>query len=319
MKDTLASKHGTDAGRDPGGRKADPYPRFVTPGGRPSIRIEGLNRKRFGDGYHWLMTLSWPRFLLWWVALYLGANLLFGFLYWIQPGGVAQARPHVFSDAFFFSVQTLGTIGYGQMWPRSLYVHSLVTAEAFTSLALTAVGTGLIFARVSRPTARVLFSRHAVIINREGQPTLMFRAGNIRMNQILEADVSVSLARRQFTREGVEFRTFIDLKMVRSHSPLFGLTWTIMHQIDETSPLHGADRASLEACQAELIIIISGVDDTFAQRIHARHSYLPHEIVWGRRMADIILPDGNGGRYVDYGRFHDLEDLLGAIESPTGG
>ena len=310
MKTLLSRLRGRRAARD-AQAPADPYPRFVSTSGRPSIRIQGLNRKRFGDVYHWLMTLSWTRFSLWWMALYLGANLLFGFLYWLQPGGVAQARPHAFSDAFFFSVQTLGTIGYGQMWPRSLYAQSLVTVEAFTSLALTAVGTGLIFARVSRPTARVLFSRNAVIVTREGQLTLMFRAGNVRMNQILEADVSLSLARRQFSREGVEFRTFIDLKVVRAHSPMFGLTWTVMHQIDEASPLYAADQASLEACQAELVIVISGVDDTFAQRIHARHSYLPHEIVWGRRLADIILYDAQGARYVDYGRFHDLDEPPG--------
>ena len=297
--DTSARRRAKGDGRGDGGRSPGPYPSFLSP-------------------RHWLMRLSWPRFLLWWVAVYLGTNLLFGGLYWLQPGGVAQARPHVFSDAFFFSVQTLGTIGYGEMWPRSLYVHALVTAEAFTSLALTAVGTGLIFARVSRPTARVMFSRQAVVIRREDRPTLMFRAGNVRMNQILEADVSLSLARRQFTREGVEFRTFIDLKAVRSHSPLFGLTWTIMHEIDEASPLFGADRASLEACEAELIIIISGVDDTFAQRIHARHSYLPYQIVWGRRMADIILRDEDGGRYVDYGRFHDLMDASTAESSEPG-
>ena len=253
----------------------DPYPRFVSANGRPTIRIEGLHRQRFGDGYHWLMTLSWTRFLLWWVAVYLGTNLLFGVLFWLEPGSVANARPGSFADAFFFSVQTLGTIGYGQMWPRSLFAHTLVTIEAFSSLALTAVGTGLIFARISRPTARVLFSRCAAVMPRNGVPTLMFRLGNVRLNQILEADISVSLARRGFTTEGVEFRGFTDLKMVRSHSPLFGLTWTAMHVIDETSPLYGATRESLEAVMAEFVIVASGVDDTFGQRIHARHSYLP--------------------------------------------
>jgi inward rectifier potassium channel len=261
------------------------------------------------------MTLSWPRFLLLWMAVYMGVITLFGLLFWLQPGGVAQARPWVFLDNFFFSVQTLGTIGYGDMWPKSVYANVLVTVEAFVSLALTAVGTGLIFARVSRPTARVMFSRCAVVTAREGQPHLMFRAGNIRMNQILEADVSVSLARRGYSREGVEYRGFVDLKTVRSHSPMFGLTWTIMHVIDETSPLYGATQESLEAVQAEFVIVLSGVDDTFAQRIHARHSYLPHEVVWGKRMADIILADA-GGRYVDYGRFHDLTDEMAPSAPP---
>ncbi len=289
-------------------RGQDPYPRFVSPDGRPSVRIVGLHRQRFGDSYHWLMALSWPRFLLLWVGVYLVTITLFAFLFWLQPGGVAAARPHAFLDHFFFSVQTLGTIGYGDMWPRTVYANVLVTIEAFASLSLTAVGTGLIFARVSRPTARVLFSRCAVVTARDGGLNFMFRAGNVRMNQILEADISVTLARRGYSREGVEYRGFVDLKTVRSHSPLFGLTWTIMHIVDETSPLYGETRESLEADLSEIVIVLSGVDDTFGQRIHARHSYLPHEIVWGRRMADIILQDEHGHRYVDYGRFHDLAD-----------
>ena len=296
----------------------DLYPRFVSPDGRPSVKIVGLHRARFGAGYHWMMRLSWPQFLLLWVGVYLGVISLFAVLFWLQPAGVAQARPGVLLDDFFFSVQTLGTIGYGDMWPRSVYANCLVTTEAFASLALTAVGTGLIFARVSRPTARVLFSRQAVITPRNGQPTLMFRAGNIRLNQILEADVSVSIARNGRTLEGVEYRGFTDLKMVRSHSPLFGLSWTVMHVIDETSPLHGATRASLEAVRAELIVVLSGVDDTFAQRIHARHSYLPYEIVWDRRHADVLLTDGEGRRYIDYGRFHDLAETDRAQVDPAG-
>ena len=315
MKPSLTA-HRTLGVVDTGGpMEADPYPRFVSPGGRPSLRIEGIQRQRFSDGYHWMMTLSWPRFLLFWIGVYLAVNGLFALLYWLRPGAVGGARPGSFADGFFFSVQTLGTIGYGQLWPKTLYAHLLVTAEAFSSLALTAVATGLIFSRVSRPTARVLFSRRAVVAMRNGETTLMFRAGNVRMNQILEADVSVTLAQRGFTKEGIEYRGFVDLKTVRSHSPLFGLTWTVMHAIDEASPLHGATRESLEAQLTEIVVVLSGVDDTFAQRIHARHSYLPHEIAWNHRLADIILQAEDGSRYADYGRFHDVvEQAPGASD-----
>ena len=306
MKAPLQGNRALGAVDNGASQAEDPYPRFVARDGRPSIRVAGLRQQRFGDGYHWLMTLSWARFLLLWMGVYLSVIALFAVLFWLQPGGVAQARPGVLLDDFFFSVQTLGTIGYGDMWPKTVYANVLVTVEAFASLALTAVGTGLIFSRVSRPTARVMFSRCAVVTPRDGQLNLMFRAANIRNNQILEADVSVTLARRGFSREGVEYRGFVDLKMVRSHSPLFGLSWTMMHVIDEDSPLHGATRDSLEADIVEIVIVLSGVDDTFAQRIHARHSYLPHEIVWGKRMADIILTEEGGDRYIDYGRFHDL-------------
>lgn len=316
VRETLTANRALGVVHDGATRDADPYPRFVTSSGRPNIRIVGLNRPPLDDGYHWMMELSWPQFLLVWVGVYLLVISLFAVLYWLQPGGVTRARPGVLLDDFFFSVQTLGTIGYGDMAPRSVYANLLVTVEAFASFAMTAVSTGLIFARVSRPTARVMFTRYATVTQRNGQPTLMFRAGNVRMNQLLEADVSVSLARNGRSLEGVEYRGFTELKMVRAHSPLFGLTWTMMHVVDETSPLHGASRESLEAVQAELVVMLSGVDDTFAQRVHARHSYLPHEIVWGRRHADIFLRDDKGERYLDYSRFHDLADAGTAPASP---
>ena len=282
------------------------YPRVAT-GGRIQVRVVGLNRGRFEDSYHRLLTLSWSRFALLWVGVYLGVNLLFAVCYWVQPGGIANARPWSFEDAFFFSVQTLGTIGYGAMSPRSLPVNLLVTTEAFSSIALTAVATGLIFARISRPTARVMFSRVAVVTPRNGAPTLMFRAANVRVNQIVEAEVTVNLARTVITDEGASYRGFYNLPTVRARSPLFALTWMVMHVIDEASPLWGVDPADLAQEQAELIIVISGVDETFAQRIHARHAYTIAEIAWNRSFVDILSMDEDGKRVIDYGRFHDLK------------
>ncbi len=283
------------------------YPRIMTRNGRPQIKILGLKRRRFGDVYHRLMTVDWFQFFLLAVTLYLGVNLVFAILYWIQPGGLTGARPWSFEDAFFFSVQTLGTIGYGAMSPHSAYTNLLVTAEAFCSIAVTAIGTGLIFARISRPTARVMFTRNAVVTLRDGVPTLMFRVGNQRANQILEAEVSLSLAKRGMTKEGSAFVGFYDLRPVRGRSPLFALTWSIMHAIDETSPLYGSTQASLLAEEAEIIVVVSGLDETFAQRIHARHSFLPHEIKFGRRFADVLSVAPDGERAIDYTRFQELE------------
>ncbi|WP_216839338.1 ion channel [Caulobacter sp. S45] len=290
---------------DPSGRPRATHPQMLS-AGRPQVKVVGLHRGRFEDVYHRLLTLSWWRFFLLWVGIYLGVNFVFAVLYWVQPGGLINARPWSFEDAFFFSVQTLGTIGYGTMSPHSTFANLLVTAEAFFSLALTAVGTGLIFARISRPTARVMFSRIAVVTPRDGVRTLMFRAANTRVNQILEAEVSISLARTVTTLEGISYRGFYALQPLRSRSPLFALSWTVMHVIDETSPLYGVDDAALLAENAELIVVISGVDETFAQRIHTRHSYLPHEIRWDRGFADILTMDEHGHRVIDYGRFHDL-------------
>ncbi len=173
-------------------------------------------------------------------AAFLALNLLFAGLYMLAPGGVGNLRAGDFWNAFFFSVQTFGSIGYGYMFPRSYTADAIVTLESFTSLVYVALGTGLVFARVSRPTARVSFSRVAVIHDFDGVPTLMFRAANRRSNQILEAEVMVSLARDAVTREGHAIRRFEELKTARARSPLFALSWSVMHTIDAKSPLRDA-------------------------------------------------------------------------------
>ena len=285
---------------------------------RPN-RIEIIGRRRAGmdDLYHQLLTASWARFLTLSAITYLAINGIFALLFWADRTGVAggalksPAGPSdglwALADAFFFSVQTFGTIGYGGMAPADLYTNLLVTVESFVGLGAVAVLTGIIFARVSRPTARVLFSERATISSFEGQPTLIFRCANERANQILDAEVTVSLARQVVTQEGLRVRRMLDLKVVRSRSPLFALTWMILHVIDETSPLFGATPESLVEEKAEILVIVAGVDETFAQRIHARHSYMPEDIAWNRRLADILTVGADGHRVVDYTRFHTLE------------
>jgi inward rectifier potassium channel len=289
-------------------RLAAQYPRMVGPKGKLDVTIRGLRRRKWTDLYHQLLTLSWGGFLLVWIIVYLAANLVFATLFWLDRGGLSGAHPGSFEDAFFFSVQTLGTIGYGVIAPKSRFANALVAVESFFSFGISALSTGMIFARVSRPTARVMFSRHAVVTPINGVPTLMFRAANERQNQVLEADVTVTLARNLVTSEGVTFRAFQALTLKRSRSPLFALSWSIMHAVDETSPLFGQTLETLLADRAEIVIVLAGVDETLAQRIYARHSYLPHGIVWGRRHADIIQIAEDGRAVVEYGRFHDLQE-----------
>ena len=290
------------------------YPRIVVPDGRPRVEVQGLKRGGVHDLYHGLLTLSWAGFITLGALVYFATNLLFGLLYWLDPQGISGARPGSFADAFFFSVETFGTIGYGVLAPRGDYANWLMTAEAFVSIALTAVATGLIFARFSRPTARVMFSRVAVIAPFEGVPTLMFRAANVRANQVLEADVSLSLARQTRTREGVTLRRLYDLKVVRARQPLFALSWTVMHPVDAQSPLYGASLESLMAEQAEIVIVLSGTDETFAQRIHARHSYIPTDLVWDRHFEDILSISPDGRRVVDYTKFHEVRPASAPVE-----
>jgi inward rectifier potassium channel len=205
-------------------------------------------------------------------------------------------------------MQTIGVYSTSSMAPADLYTDAVVTLESFFSVLNIAVATGAVFARVSRPMARVMFSRNAVVGTFNGTPTLMFRIANQRGNQVLEAAVTVTLARQTITREGQTMRRFEELALVRARSPLFRLTWTVMHPLDENSPLYGATRETMFDDRVELIAVLSGTDDIYAATIHARHSYLPHEIAWKKRFADIIGTRSDGRSVIDLRKFHDLHD-----------
>ena len=280
-------------------------PRKGTPG---PVIIRG-ERAPLIDIYHRILALPLQMVLLLMAATFVVLNLMFAGLFMLAPGGVGNLKAGDFWNAFFFSVQTFGTIGYGYMFPRSFAADLIVTGETFIGLVYVAIFTGLVFARVSKPTARVSFSEVAVIHAFDGVPTLMFRAANRRSNQILEAEVTVSLARDTHTLEGHSIRRFQELRITRSRSPLFAYSWTVMHPIDEASPLYGQDRAALRRDRAELIVVLSGLDDRYAQRVHARHAYSADDLVWDKRLADVITLRPDGRRSIDYRRFHDIEDL----------
>jgi inward rectifier potassium channel len=275
--------------------------------GRP---IQALGGRRGGltDLYHGLLRISLGWLLAMLGGVYIALNLIFAVLYLLDPGGVSNLRAGDFANAFFFSVQTISTVGYGVMTPISVYANLVVTAECFLNLVMVAVTTGVIFAHVSKPTARVLFSKVATITQFDGAPHLMFRAINERSNQILEAEVMLNLARQTVTLEGRAWRRFQDLAVTRQRSPLFALSWTIMHPLDEASPLYGANAESLRAEDAEIIVVISGVDDTFAQRIHARHTYGAADILWDKEFESVLTVEPDGRWVLDYRKFHDVRD-----------
>lgn len=282
-------------------------PRIVPRNASEQIARVGLRTAWWSDLYHRALTMGWGPFALTGTLIYVAANAAFAGLYLLQPGSIQGARPGSFADAFFFSVQSISTIGFGGMLPATLYANVLTTAEAIASLALVALATGSVFARISRPTARVMFGRSVVIGPYNGVPTLFVRLGNQRTSQIVEADVSVALLRSEYSDEGVPFRRFYDLGLARSHTPVFGLTFSVMHPIDAASPLAGTTPEALEAMEAELLVAVTGLEETTSQTVHARCSYTAAEILWNRRFADIIKRDENGRRYIDYSRFHDTE------------
>jgi inward rectifier potassium channel len=276
---------------------------------RFNIVTKGMSHSVWRDPYHLLLTLNWWRFFGLIALGYVATNALFALLYLAGGNAIENARPGSFADAFFFSVQTMASIGYGAMYPRTDYANILVTIEALIGLTGLAMGTGVTLARFSRPTARVTFSRVAVIAPHNEMPTLMFRAANERRNQILEAQMRVSLLRDEFTAEGEFMRRFYDLKLIRSQSSFFALTWTVMHPIDESSPLYGETPDSLAQTKAEVVVSLVGIDETVSQTVHARYFYLEQEILWHHRFADVLLEKPNGQRLIDYNRFHEVIPL----------
>jgi inward rectifier potassium channel len=283
--------------------------RIFSRDGTIDIVRKGGKVLRRGDLYHWFLSLRLWSLVGLCAGAYLLMNSFFALLYLLDSEGVANARPGNFADAFFFSVQTMATIGYGSMYPKSVFANLVVTVETVVGLLSFALITGLLFSRFSRPTARVLFSNVATVAPYNGVPTLMFRVANERRNQILQAEISVTLLRTEHTAEGVEVRRQLDLKLVRARSAFFSLSWTIMHPIDESSPLWGQTPESLAAAEVELAILLTGTDETFNQMVHGRFAYSAAEILWNRRLADIVhrMPDGQ--RIVDYTRFHDTLPL----------
>ncbi len=259
------------------------------------------------DLYHALLTANWGVLFGLLAAAYVVFNLVFAVLYRLQDGSILNAKPGSFMDAFFFSVQTMATIGYGDMHPATLYANLLVTVEVLLGLTGFALATGLIFARFSRPTARIMFSRYAAVTIHDGQRMLMFRAANQRRNRILEARASLMLVQNEWTKEGTVMRRFYELKVTRSHNPTFALTWTVMHPIDGESPLKGVTDESLKEWEAEIVASLSGTDESFSQTIHARHGYDADHIRWGWRFADIIGRTPEGRVTIDYDKFHDME------------
>lgn len=277
------------------------------------VRPIGAGRWHPADIYHQLLRMKWRAVTGLFVASFLAFNLLFAAAYSLDPTGIDwgehPVRATLFLRDFFFSVQTVATIGYGNMYPVSVYANVMVVIEITLGILFFAIVTGIVFARFSRPTARVLFSRIAVVTNVDGLPTLMFRAANLRNNLVFEARATVSVLMDENVG-GTVMRRFKDLALVRDANPVFTLSWTIMHPIDEHSPLAHWVPGSEAPDNSEIIVVLSGIDDRTGQTIHGRWSYAASDIRWNAKFADIIGQLPNGTRTIDYRRFHDAVDEI---------
>ncbi len=264
-------------------------------------------KREWRDAYQWLLALSWPQFGLFVGGVYLALNCLFGLLFMVGGNCVAYMRPGSFRDSFFFSVQTLATVGYGHLYPVSLYGNILATIEIMSGLFLIAVMTGLIFVRFSRPIARIVFSRSVVIAPLNGQPTLMVRIGNLRHRQLVEAEFRIVFNRDEPLIEGGDFRYFYNLKLQFDRLPSFPAALTLRHVIDETSPLYGV---TPEACEKSRVVIVAsvvGIDPVIPASVQTQMDYSWREIKFGERFVEMYTDHGDGRLTVDYALLHDTE------------
>lgn len=261
------------------------------------------------DPYHLLLTIPWSGFLVFIVLLYIIFNALFALVYLAGGNSIANAQPGEFWDAFFFSVQTLASIGYGNLYPQTFYANTVVTVEALVELLGFALVTGLVFARFSQSTAHVVFSDFAVVTPYNGVPTLMFRTANQRRNQIVEAQMRVYLLRDEVSPEGQFMRRLYPLRLLRSQTPSFALTWTAIHPIDSKSPLQNQTTESLVQLKAQIVISLSGIDETVAQAVHTQYIYQAQEILWNYRLSDIIHETKTGEHYINFAHFHEVVPL----------
>lgn len=263
--------------------------------------VIGDEPARLRDAYHSFLRWRWSASLGLIAAGFVVVNFVFATLYMIS-GGISGSDGGFF-DAMSFSVQTLGTIGYGAMYPASRAASVVMALEAVTSLVLTALATGLVFSKFARPTTRVAFSRNAVITQHEGNRTLVFRAGNRRSNVIVEATIHVVAVFTTVTQEGKVFYKAVDLPMVRDRQVGMTRGWTLMHVIDEASPFHGATAERLKELEMELYIALTGIDDVSVQTVHAIHTYTDDQIRIDHHFEDTVLALDNGEYAVDMTKF----------------
>lgn len=278
---------------------------MAQPGAQDSgIDVVHAPQDRLGDLYHTMLRAPWWITLVTIAGLVLAVNLLFAIVF-LGTGGIAGARPGSFADAFFFSVQTVGTVGYGAMYPATLAANLAVTAETIVALVVAAVSTGLVFSKFSIPQARLEFAREAVIFRNEGVPTLAIRLSNTRANYIVEAQVKITLVRAETTREGVFFYRMYDLRLARDRSPQLGRSWQVLHAITDDSPMRGATPESMRAQEMELTVTVLGIDGTSSQTVYGSHVYDDARVRFGARYADMLFPKPGGRIELDYRMLHD--------------
>src|SRR6202012_2768294 len=278
--------------------------RVVRFGGREVV-TEGLHLSFWADISHRCMTASWPSFIGGAVLVFIAFNAVFAVVYWVRNQPISNVPDGAYIDYLYFSIETLSTAGYGDMHPQTHYGHFIATIELFTGIFSMSLMTGLIFARFSRPSSRILVSNGGVVSSHEGETTLMVRFANERHNVISNATAKLWMLKNVVTAEGHPTRRFFELRLLRNESPIFALSWTIYHLIDERSPLYGLTQQDMASSDVALVVVVSGYDVVAGQTVNARKTYEHADILFGQRYVDVVVPSDDGRVRIDYGRFHD--------------
>ncbi len=291
--------------------QAENAARFLNKDGSFNSRRMGLDWFSSLSPFYALIVMPWWAFFSILTGSFVLVNLIFAVFYVLCGSDalfmtIPNPIENLFWRGFFFSIETLSTIGYGHIAPNNIAAHIVSSIEAFLGLVGAALITGVVFSRFSKPVSRILWSKNALIAPFQGGQALMFRITNGFRNEIIDIEAQVSLARFEMVN-GKRMRRFYGLPLEREKVAFFSLAWTLVHPIDEKSPLWGISEADLDASQAELLIVIHGLDDVLFQRIHARGSYKAEEIVWNAKFANIYVPNAQGGAAIDVRKLNDFE------------
>jgi inward rectifier potassium channel len=294
-------------------RSRQTHSRVRKVGGRRII-AEGLESNLWKDIYYNAMTASWAVFVGALAAAFLALNVVFALVYDLGDHPIANAD-NGFASLFFFSVETASTVGYGDMHPQTLYARLVATTESFVGVMMLATMTGLVFARISRPRARILFARNPVIATHNGVPTLMFRLANARSNFITEATAKAWTIGPSVSQEGRRMIGFEPLRLIRSENPTLALSWVLFHPIDDDSPIQGMDEEALVASETNFVVSIAGFDETSGQTVHSRSVFAAEDVRFGHEYEDIIWSDDNGVRHIDYARISAVRPATRIVKS----
>jgi len=291
--------------------------RLLNRDGSFNVALEGLDPLSSLSLYHWLLRISWPQFLAFIAVTYISINGLFAVAFLLCGPDALQSSAGYFSNqpffrAFFFSVDTFATIGYGNIVPVGVVPNVLVTIEALLNIVGVALATGVIFARFSRPSARVIYSRNAVVAPYRGVTALEFRIANARSSQLIDVQVQAILTKIE--RSGTStVRRFYELELERNRVVFFPLSWTIVHPITPASPMFGLTHSDLLEADAELLVLLIATDETLSQTVHSRSSYEADEIVWGAKFANMLMRSETEGIVgMNLSQIHDIERVLSA-------